>query len=320
MLEAITYKTDGMDIKEISLLNDIPKTKKIIWIRAVNPDKKEVDIIINKLGWEKEDSEEVFDFLAEGDRPRLTKEDYIEIIYSVPHYEDGDTTTEPIVIYLKDNFLITIERKRLKVCEQIYKAAKRNKMKFLFKKNNVLFLSELIDHINDQFLANVNTISSRTDLIASKNKKMTTSQIEAISSASTTLAFFNQAIMANIEVLNGLKKLYHKLFKKDDREIFNDIYFDALQILDAEKVQREVIMNIFSLQNIISNNHLNEFMKKLTSLALIIMIPTLITGIYGMNINGLPVSDNTWSFPIVMGFMTVITVIIFLIFKKIDWV
>jgi magnesium transporter len=102
-----------------------------------------------------------------------------------------------------------------------------------------------------------------------------------------------------------------------DREAFADIYFDALQILDTLKIQREMIMNIFNIQSIISSNQMNWFMKKLTALALIIMIPTLISGIYGMNVDNLPFADQGFWFVIVVMFF--VTGMLFFMFKKFDW-
>lgn len=301
-------------------LSTLSKRKKTMWIRSVSPKPEEIEAIVKFFKFDKEDTEDVYDFLKEGDRPRLYKDDHIEIVYNVPITDDGDVITEPIIIYIKDNIVITIERKRLPVCEKIQTQLSKNKNKFMLRESPIKFISEFIDAINDNFLTTVNRIASRTDIISSKNAKLTQKQVEAISSASNTLAYFNQSVVANIEVLNGLRKLHFKGVKKEDRDEFLDIYQDALQILDAEKVQREIVMNIFNIQSIISSNSVNEFMKKLTALALIIMIPTLISGIYGMNIQGLPFSNFNHSFIIVMSFMSIITVIMYFIFRKVDWV
>ncbi len=302
--------------KGLTNIAHISRRKKTTWVRAVSPKAEEIDSIVSFLEFDKEDTEDVYDFLKEGDRPRLHKEDHIEIVYSVPIMDDGDVITEPIVIYIKKNIIITIERKKLPVCERIENQLSKNKLKFILRDSPINFLSELLDSINDNFLTTINRIASRTDIISSKNSKLTQKQVEAISSASNTLAYFNQSVVANIEVLNGLRKLYFKGIKKEDREEFLDLYQDALHILDAEKVQREIVMNIFNMQAIISSNSVNEFMKKLTALALIIMVPTLISGIYGMNVNGLPFSQTKFAFAGIIGFMSLITMLIYFIFKK----
>jgi magnesium transporter len=321
MYDIIRVSREEYEFFKLENVNDLANQKRFFWIRFVQPSQEEIEFIEKVLSFEPEDTEDLKDFLKEGGRPVLSKESFIEVIYSVPYTEsDGDIVTEPIAIYIKKNFVLTIEKKALPACEKIIKLISKKKARYLFKKNTIFFLAQLIDKINDEFLFNVNKIASRTDILSSRTDKLTEKQIDSISSASTTLAFFNQAIIANIEVLNGLRKMHHRSFTDDDRDTFNDLYSDARQVLDVEKVQREVIMNIFNLQSIISTNHINEFMKKLTSLALIITVPMLISGIYGMNINGLPFATHKFSFWIIMGIMAIITTIIYIIFKKIDWV
>jgi hypothetical protein len=91
-----------------------------------------------------------------------------------------------------------LKEKRLPVCENIAFKAMKNKNVYMFKKTKAEFVAEVLDQINDSFLANVNKISNRTDILSS-TKQLSDKQIEAISSASTTLAFFNQSIVANMK-------------------------------------------------------------------------------------------------------------------------
>ncbi len=320
MIDIITLNKDVYDYSNTDNLSDLKNNKNLCWVRCLNPNDSEINEIKELFDLDSEDVEELYDFLKDGIRPRAVKEDYVKVIYSVPYNDDGDIVTEPIIFLTIKNIVVSVERRKLPLFERVVKMTKKSKHKFMFKMSPIAFISEYIDRINDLFLTNINIISSRTDVITSRNIKLTTNQIDSIFSASTTLAFFNQSIMANLETLNTLRKMHYRNIREKERDLFNDLYHDVLQILDAEKVQREVIMNIFNIQDIIYTNQLNQFMKKMTSLALIVMIPTLITGIYGMNIKGLPFANSNYGFAIVMGFMTVFTICLYLIFKKIDWV
>ena len=107
------------------------------------------------------------------------------------------------------------------------------------------------------------------------------------------------------------------MFSLKNKEDFTELYYDALQIFDAAKVQREILLHLFSLQSIISTAKLNEYLNRLTVLALIIMIPTLISGVYGMNIP-LPFMHSPHAFYIVIGFMLAATLIGLGIFKILE--
>lgn len=295
------------------------KSNTFSWIRVVEPKKDELEIVAEFLSLDEAEKEDLQSFLEEGDRSHVDKDRFVRVVYSVPIIENKEIFTEEIMLFSKKEVLLTIERKKLRVCEQLYSRAEKQQGKYLFKKNAGFFFSELIDEITARFFHHVNKIESNIDILAGKNKLLTTKQIEEISSANTTLSFFNQATLANIEVLNSLRKMYHASFTTDDRNAFNTIYEDTRHILDALKIQREMIMNIFNIQSIISSNQMNVFMKKLTAIALIIMIPTLISGIYGMNIDVLPLSTGPFSFFFVVGIMALITAILFVVFKHSDW-
>jgi Mg2+ and Co2+ transporter CorA len=125
-------------------LTRIPKQKKLSWTRAVNPSEEEFETLAKLLDLDDDDKEELQDFLTEGDRPRLNKEEFVEIIYSAPVAEDNEIKTEPLAFYIKNNLLITFERKRLPVCENIAFKAMKNKNVYMFKKQKLNLLQKFL--------------------------------------------------------------------------------------------------------------------------------------------------------------------------------
>lgn len=321
MIQGLTLVKEKLHLFDVAdNLNLLQRQTKPVWVRITTPNVEDVKVLSGLLKFSEEELEDFNDFLKEGARARVEKGKFLEIIYGAPFYEAGDIVTEELAIYVYKNLVITVEPKRITVCETLFSRAKQNRGKYLFKKNGLYLVSELLDEINDRFLTHVNKIESHTDIIASKQQNLSHKQIEAISSASTTLSFFNQVSLANLEVINSLRKMHHVSVSQGNRETFEEIYVDVLQIIDALKIQREIIMNIFNLQSIIASNQMNAFMKKLTAFALIIMIPTLISGIYGMNVQGLPFANSPFGFLIVLVFMFIITIVTFILFKQENWI
>jgi magnesium transporter len=64
---------------------------------------------------------------------------------------------------------------------------------------------------------------------------------------------------------------------------------------------------------------MNEIMKKLTSWAAIILIPTLIAGIYGMNFNHMPELRWRYGYYYALGLMLLVGLILYRAFKRRDW-
>ena len=213
--------------------------------------------------------------------------------------------------------LVTIEKKPLKIFENISENLSKNKNKFLFKKGFSYFIYYVIDRINDDFLMRIDKIADRIDIYENFSKKqMNVKDIEKIYDQSVTLSFFNQALIANVEVLNLLKKGYFKLIPRKDNGLFEELYYDVLQILDTEKIQREVITNLISVNSVLTTTRLNEYMKQLTLIALIIAIPTLLSGIYGMNFVNIPLADHKYGFHITSAIILFITFATYYLFTK----
>ena len=313
MIRSFGYKKNK--IRKIEL-KDISKFKS--WVRLVDPTKQEIEEIAKFTNIP---LSELLESYQEEERPRLTKENYIEIIYSAPYIEKGEGTTVPLNIYLYKNNLITLEKRSNKILDLIENEMEKNRYKFLFKKGVSYFIFFILDKINDDFLTKIDKIARNIDVYEEVTKRdLTIKDIEKIYEQSVTLSFFNQALIANIEVLNALRKGHFKQFKGSDRTLFEELYYDALQVLDTEKIQREAITNLFQLQSIISSSKLNEFMKKLTTIALIIAIPTLISGMYGMNFLHIPLRNHPYGFIITSSIILIITFSFYLLFKRFDWV
>lgn len=288
--------------------------KGIIWIRSVSPDAEELQHLISVSNIPLEELQET---VEEEERPRLFKKNYIELIYAAPHLFKGEglQTTE-IYFYISNNLVITIEEEPNKILDKIEGKCKENLNRFMFESHGQ-FLFHVLDEINDEFLYRIERIAKNLD--AFKVRDLTGMDLRKLFNANMASAYFNQAIIANLEVLNQLKKCHHKAFQAEDRANFNELYIDKLQILDTEKIQRELIMNLINIQSITSTERLNHTMKRLTGLALLIAVPTLVTSMYGMNIP-LPFQDWEHSFGIIMGGTVILSFALLLFMHKMEWV
>lgn len=288
--------------------------KGITWIRLVKPTTEELNQVSELT---KIPLEELQESIEEDERPRLYTKGYLELIYSAPHdFKEEGLQTQELYIYVRNNQIVTIEQERSKLFEFFQRRCSAKKAKF-FMKSQASFLYHVIDKINDEFLAIIDRIAANIETV--KKRDLSKVDLTSLYSTNITSAYFNQAILANLEALNQLKKSHFKLFTPQDRTIFNELYLDKLQILDTEKVQRELIMNMIDIQSIMSTERLNETMKRLAAFALIIAVPTLISSIYGMNIK-LPLEDNPYAFYILTGVMISLTSAILIAMKKLDWI
>ena len=69
----------------------------------------------------------------------------------------------------------------------------------------------------------------------------------------------------------------------------------------------------------VTSNNLNAVMKRLTAVTVILILPTIVSGIYGMNFRHMPELDWPFGYPLAIGFMAVVMGAAYLYFKAHDW-
>ncbi len=299
------------DFKNVSLKSGLT------WIPVFNPTSDEL-ASLSKMT--KIDLDVFEDCLDESERSRVESEDYVLIVYRAPCYEDGDTVTIPVGFIVKKNIVITICKKSVKSVEQLAKLVSYGRGKYIFKRGVPGVVFSVIDKINEEYLGVVNRVGDTSDFIEEKIFDISKENVQKILSLNTTLAYFHSALSANLEVMKILRKGYIKPFRGAECvELFDDLYHDTMELIDAENIQRDIINNLFDMQSTIVSNELNVVMKKITAIAAIIMVPTLITGIYGMNFEFLPLRDHVYGFYVLLGIMLSTVVLLAWYFRRLKW-
>lgn len=319
MIEILGYNGQKVLVHEFTTVDEakkfIDKIKKksgVIWIRVITPNDEEIAALYGITSIPVEELQQTRE--EEDERAKVRSDKYLEVVYASPERENGEIVTTPIYFYLQSIYLLSIEKERNNPIDGLVIAMRTNKKKFMFKKPSGYLLGHLMDRINDDFLRYIDRAAAKVDLFR-KQETLSKETIQAVYNSSVTLSNFNQALLANAEVLNVLRKSYYKIFTKEDREAYFELYSDVLRILDTEKIEREVMSNLFNLQAIVSNNRVNNFIKTFTFLVIIITVPSLISSIYGMNIE-LPLGHNPNAFYIITGLMAITSLILIYFFRK----
>ena len=89
--------------------------------------------------------------------------------------------------------------------------------------------------------------------------------------------------------------------------------------IEMANIYRDILNGTRELFSSVIDNSLNNVMKMLTSVTILLSIPNIISGMWGMNVeNSLPFSNTTYGFPILVGFIGCICIIAAIILKKKD--
>ena len=180
--------------------------------------------------------------------------------------------------YVFDEFNDNTSRRDLSLAQDVTELL----MKFL------LYLSQYFQRAVTQLDAERNSLDQK--LSGDINNK----DLVELSNIEKSLVYLSSSIQTNLMMLHSLK-MSELDFTKPGRERLDDVLIESNQAAEMVKISQQVTQTLSATSNNMMNNNLNDTMKFLTVWSLVLTIPTILTGFYGMNVS-LPVghSSSDW--------------------------
>ncbi len=121
------------------------------------------------------------------------------------------------------------------------------------------------------------------------------------------------------EVIYKLERDDLKLIKKATRVYIRDVYDHIIRVIDSVETIRDLLGGMLDLYQSIMGNRMNAVMKVLTIISTIFIPLTFIAGIYGMNFEYMPELGWKYGYPATWGLMIMMVMMMFVFFKKKNW-
>ncbi len=121
------------------------------------------------------------------------------------------------------------------------------------------------------------------------------------------------------DIANALLRRDVELIGDAEAPYYQDLYDHLLRVLDALDLYRDLVASALDANLSVTNNNLNAVMKRLTAFTVLLMVPTLIAGIYGMNFQNMPELHLRYAYFITLGVMLLSIIGIGVFFKARDW-
>ncbi|MDH4213444.1 MAG: magnesium transporter CorA family protein [Candidatus Thorarchaeota archaeon] len=260
------------------------------------------------------DLEDLQDIQDLDERPRLQIEDkYTMIVLRVPvnlRIKERQNSTIPIAIFTNGRDLIIIQNDEV----PLRKPKLRQKIYLSTTAADIIYKWwEIVIHSYETTLDIVEaTINETEDIIMSE---IYPSQLEWFFQLSRDAIFIEAALKANMKVLLKLERTHVLGRMILDVDRLEELEVDLQQQVELSAIYRELIENAMNAYDSMVSHNLNIVIKTLTSISLLVSVPTLIASIWGMNV-GLPFEDELLAFPIVMGLSFAISLPLLLILRK----
>ncbi len=279
------------------------------WLNISEP--KESDI--KRLQGIVKNISEIMDFVYDIDEvPKIEKEeDYLFILIRTPQRRSAEPEyfTIPLGIILTNDYLITLCTIKNDVIEELKKARINTAKKIQL----VLKLLLISSRMYLKYLKAINRASYiiQRDL----EKSMKNEELIKLLNLEKSLVYFTTSLRSNTLVISKLIK--DKVFTRyeEDRELLEDVRYEYEQALQMADIYSNILSGMMDAFASIISNNLNRVMKFLTSVTIILMIPTLIASIYGMNVE-LPFQHSEHAFLMTMLLSAILSLLGILVFWR----
>ncbi|MCK4884100.1 MAG: magnesium transporter CorA family protein, partial [Candidatus Diapherotrites archaeon] len=281
--------------------------------------RKEIDLLSQSFEINKEDLIE-----AAGRYTRPKADEDIKTTFFLFAVACDSKITKPVSVgvFLQKKLLLIVSKTKMQRIDNVKKSLQNNKYKKELSAEGLSFLAfRFLDGFVESFFPAVEKIDDQIELIEKEVLKSPSKKtVEKIFGLKKNLIFLHKAFSANREVLMSIEKGYLSSINKKTVLRFKDTYYDINQLIDIEETYREIITSAFDIYLSMVSNDLNVMMKRITVIGSILLVPTLISGIYGMNFTFIPFNDHPLGFYSTVFGMVLIFVGIYYYSKIKNWI
>ena len=301
------YNTDI----ETNELQEIKEFKKGAWVNLVNPSENGIRKVCENINIQEEFIRDALDFEEKARIDREEDDDTILFVVDVPIIEKGEEneiyTTMPLgMIVVRDDFFITVSLRKNKVIESFEKRKIKNFQ--TYKKTRFIFQ---ILYLNSSFYLNyLKQINKETEIAEYILKNsMRNKELLKLLNLEKGLVYFTTSLKSNELVME--KTLRGKIIKlyEEDSEILEDAITENKQAIEMAQIYSNILNGTMDAYASIISNNLNSVMKTLTSITIILAVPTMISSFWGMNV-GLPLQNSPYGFIVMIIISVILTLLV----------
>jgi len=284
------------------------------WINIENPTEDEKKYLFDELQIPQAFFNDINDI---DERPRIEIEnDWHLIIFRIPVVSEDVKIpfyTIPVGIVFKDEICVTISFHKNEVLSDFvnYTQRKKSDVKDNFDLTLKLLLSSSVWYL--KYLKQVNQkIKLAEDNL---EKSIKNEELQALLQIEKSLVFFMTSLKGNSIVLHRIKN------RKElnlDAELLEDVDIELRQAQEMTNIYSDILTGTMDAYASVISNNMNDIMKKMTSISIILMIPTVIASFYGMNVPN-SLQENPFGLPIIIAVSILFSSLGVFLFMKRKW-
>jgi magnesium transporter len=293
---------------------------KITWTDIERPTLEDIEVLKRNFSFHPLNLEDCLRI----ERPKIDEyDDHLFLVMHFPVFDEGQRISRPseVDFFIGANYLVTVHEGILKPIYQLFDDCQRyeqTRAKHMGRGASRLLYS-VIDALVDYCFPILDKVDNNLHVI--EDEMFTADMrriVEEISIVRRDIIALRRIIKPQIAIVTNLERKDRSFIREDLDVYFGDIADHLNKAWDILEDYREVIEGLSETSDSVSSYRINEVMRILTVISVIMLPLSLISGIYGMNVL-LPMARHPYSFFAILGLMVVVAVGMLLYFKHRRW-
>lgn len=304
---------------ELAAVSDHLGTNCVVWVDLLEPTKEELHELAAELGLHELAVE---DALSVHQRPKL--DHYPTHLFLSCHAvrvdpAAGELVEAEIDAFIGPNFLVTVRKSDGFALDGVM--ARWDRSPDLAGHGTSYLLYGLLDVVVDGYFTAVESFDEFYDDVSESifdGEPLGPDQQRTWFRMRRALVRFHRLVVPMREAVSGLMRREHAAVSEELYPYFQDVYDHILRVSESTDSLRDLVTSIVETNISLRDYRQNQIMKKVTSWAAIVAVPTLITGFYGMNLP-FPGEGTHWGVALAVALIVVLSVSLYWTFRRRDW-
>jgi len=287
----------------------------LVWVSAIAPGDEQIEVLRREFDLHPLAVEDV---RKQGQRPKL---DAYAAQHMIVAYEavEGDQGLSEIHLFIGSGWLLTVSWDSTPMVDAVRRRFADGQGLTAVGMGELLYL--VLDAAVDSYFPGLDRLSDRIDSLEDR-----VLQGDADRDSLREVLTIKRRLLDLRRVLTPMRDVANQLLRQDLDIVdsatvpyYQDLYDHLVRVIDQLDIYRDLLATVLDARLTVASNSLNAIMKRLTGFTVILMVPTLIAGIYGMNFDRMP--ELTWPFgyPFALGLMALAVVVAVTFFRRRDW-
>ena len=299
-------------------LKQINKLEKGTLITVTDPGQEEIDFLCKEL----KIPADFFDYSLDMDeRARIEEDENCKlVIVKIPYYDSTDEDemygTVPLGIIFAENTILLVCNMATELISKMIENMQKRYLGSLAKDD---FTLSILYDTTQLFLLYLKQISNIITIVQKKIQETSRNEdLAKLLNLEKSLVYFTTALKSNEFMAMKLRKIGLVPETEENDDKIDDIVIETKQAIEMSSIYNNIVSEMMTAFSSIISNKLNNIMKLLTIITIVLTVPVMFASIYGMNIQ-LPGDKSPYAFAVFVIISIMFSGLVVWYFKKKDW-